>query len=174
MPQDIIDNLYLNAPRPLDAKYSKKNGILYTSFSSTSEANAATIKAYRSLGLTVLINDGGENKEFWYKDGIEDVDLVEKNSSGGSAAIMTIAGNDSFTGDGVTTEYIFSHGESGDRTPKAVILQGTTFPVGFQNIVGTYCITQNYTSSTFTVALSPAVLSAIDGYEVNFCWIAHF
>jgi len=73
--QQTNDNFQLNAPKALDAKYLTISNAPYTDVAA---ANAAIVSAYRSLGLSVLIGDGTNNSEYWYKDGLEDENLVQK------------------------------------------------------------------------------------------------
>ena len=63
----------LTNPKPVDFYYSNDG----TPYTSESEANSAVPSGVRYLGLTVNIN----NQEWWYKDGLTDVDLVVKASS---------------------------------------------------------------------------------------------
>lgn len=79
--QQINDNFQLYAPKSLDNKYTKVIAGNSVPYASTTEANDSIDSAYRSIGLTVLIDVGAENKEYWYKDGIENSDLVVKGTS---------------------------------------------------------------------------------------------
>lgn len=67
----INDAIQNNSPKSLDAKYLF-NGI--TSYSSLSQVNTKILSVYRSIGLTVNIN----NVEYWYASGITDNNLVPK------------------------------------------------------------------------------------------------
>lgn len=53
-------------------------------YSSVAEANANTPMETRYQGRTILILQGGFPVEYWYYDGIADVDLVEKSTNSGS------------------------------------------------------------------------------------------
>ena len=75
----IQDNFNLAAAKGVDNRYGAINGtgqmIPYTS---TAAALSAIPLVYRHLGLTVLVTDGGVNKEYWFKDSTST--LVEKAS----------------------------------------------------------------------------------------------
>jgi hypothetical protein len=73
----LNDNLNINAPKPIDRKYSN-NGIPFTS---VAEANTAIAAGVRSIGLTVNINYA----EYWYKQGTSDSDLVLKFADAGTS-----------------------------------------------------------------------------------------
>jgi hypothetical protein len=68
---ELNDNIKPKAPKILDDRYSM-NGV--TPYVDVAEANATIPLTYRSLGLPVLIG----NVEYWYRDGITDIDLVPK------------------------------------------------------------------------------------------------
>lgn len=70
------DNIQNNSPKSLDNKYLS-NGI--TPWSSTAAAIAGIPIAYRSAGLKILVNVGGENVEFWWRDGTADNQLIPVN-----------------------------------------------------------------------------------------------
>lgn len=72
--------LKLVNPVPVDAYYYSTGGTPYTS---VAQVNAQILGVIRYRGLTVNIN----NVEYWYKDGIADVNLIIK--SGGSAFDIT-------------------------------------------------------------------------------------
>lgn len=67
----LNDNIKINAGKPIDNKYLSP---LNTAYSSISAVNTAIPIGERYLGLTVNIN----NVEYWYKDGVTDINLVEK------------------------------------------------------------------------------------------------
>lgn len=83
MPIIVNDNFRNNSPKSLDNKYLK-NGT--TAYISTAEAVSSIPLAYRHIGLTVLVG----NKEYWWRDGKADNQLIEKyeapaGASGGGA-----------------------------------------------------------------------------------------
>jgi hypothetical protein len=51
----------------------------YGPYNSFAEANAAVIPEVRALGATVGIIDGGTIREYWWKTGVTDLDLVVKS-----------------------------------------------------------------------------------------------
>lgn len=77
---ELNDNIDNKSPKILDKRYSV-DGV--TPYVDVAEANATIPLSYRAKGLTVLIG----NQEYWYKDGIQDVNLVPK---GGSTDFCTI------------------------------------------------------------------------------------
>lgn len=87
----LNDNIKSNSGKPLDAKYAKFQSGITQAYSSISEANAAILQAYRHVGLTVLILESGEHVEYWYKNGVTDLDLVLKKSSFDSFTVNTVA-----------------------------------------------------------------------------------
>lgn len=81
MAQQINDNFEPRTPKPLDRRYSLFSGGLSIPFSSIASANAVNSRFYRYIGMTVLIDSGSGRQEYWYRDGIEDTDLILKSSS---------------------------------------------------------------------------------------------
>jgi len=67
----LNDNIKSDSPKILDDRYSL-NGV--TPYISVAQANATIPLTYRSLGLTVLVG----NVEYWYRNGITDLDLIPK------------------------------------------------------------------------------------------------
>ena len=67
----INDNIFISAGKPIESKYLNINNNKYTSIA---EVNSSIPISLRYIGLTVNIN----NIEYWYKDGLLDVDLIEK------------------------------------------------------------------------------------------------
>ncbi|HLA53967.1 MAG TPA: hypothetical protein VK618_11695, partial [Flavitalea sp.] len=55
-------------------------------FSSAAAANAAIPEDFRFQGLSLLADDGSSVTEYWYRDGIEDEDLVVKSSGEGGSS----------------------------------------------------------------------------------------
>lgn len=82
MPITVNDNFRNNTPKSLDNKFLK-NGL--TPYVSVAEANATIPQAYRSPGLPVFIDDGSGRKEYWYRDGVTDVHLIQKTVDAGGA-----------------------------------------------------------------------------------------
>jgi hypothetical protein len=74
------DAFQIRAPKPIDSRYLKNEIIPWTS---VAEVNAAIVSAYRYPGLTVLIG----TTEFWYLNGIADVNLVPKGQSNNSTTV---------------------------------------------------------------------------------------
>lgn len=76
MPQRIPDNFEVRKPRLLDNKEGP--------WSSVEEATLYITKDIRAQGQVVKILNAGSIEEWWWKDGIEDADLIAKSSGGGS------------------------------------------------------------------------------------------
>lgn len=68
----LNDSIQNNSPKSLDNKYLNLGLSIYPD---TTTVNSVILSAYRSRGLTV--NIGGA--EYWYRDGIADVNLIPKN-----------------------------------------------------------------------------------------------
>lgn len=85
--------------------------------------------ALRVTGLTVGVNVGGSVVEYWFKDGIGDLDLVEKTSgagAGGTNETIQYNNNGELTG---TTKFYLSGGQN-------IILQETYLAAAGNNAVG--------------------------------------
>lgn len=67
----------VNGPFSLLARYLKN---AYEPYANTAEVNALIPVAYRSPGMTALV-EGTPRKEYWYQGGITDGDLVEKQTA---------------------------------------------------------------------------------------------
>ncbi len=71
----LNDNIKVNAGKPVESKYLNSGN---TAYASIAAANAAITVPERHKGLTVLIASGATNIEHWYKNGVADIDLIEK------------------------------------------------------------------------------------------------
>ena len=74
----------VGANRPIDVKFGP--------YASTTLANSEIGETLRYQGLTVGILDAGTIREYWYKDGISDSNLVLKQN-GGSTGGQFISGD---------------------------------------------------------------------------------
>lgn len=72
---NLSDNVKVSAPKPVESKYLNIN----TPYSSISEVNLNIPSGERYSGLTVNIL----GVEYWYKNGVDDNNLVVKLSEGG-------------------------------------------------------------------------------------------
>lgn len=140
----VNDNIQNNSPKSLDAKYTKFVGGLSTPYSSVEEANTIIIPQYRSIGLTVLINIDGVNTEYWYKDGINNIDLVVKDQS------LAIGAENVGTGVGLFKSRV------GDNLQFKTILTS-----------GPLTITEDVNEITFTL---PVATSSTNGYLSSADW----
>ena len=71
----LNDNIKINAGKPSESKYLNSSNIAY---SSTTEATTSIPIAERYFGLTVLVDTGTSNVEYWWREGVTDIDLIEK------------------------------------------------------------------------------------------------
>lgn len=81
MPITINDSLDNSSPKSLDRKYGVFASGTFRSYTNVAEANSSINAAYRSVGLTVLVNVAGINTEYWYQAGTSDGGLVPKGSA---------------------------------------------------------------------------------------------
>lgn len=148
------DNFFSRSPKPLDDKYSKFVAGQAVPYATVAEANSEIPVAYRHVGLTVIIVSGLSVREYWYKDGTSDADLVLKTSPvlldgdygdvivGGGGTVMSIDPQ-AITLDkmqNVTNNVILGRG-SGSGSPQQITLGPTL------NIVGTTFGVVNNTST---------------------------
>ena len=68
----LSDSIRVGQQKPLEDKYFNE----LVPYTSTTQVNTLLQKAVRHIGLTVNIN----GEEYWYKDGIEDGDLIFKSN----------------------------------------------------------------------------------------------
>ena len=104
--QYLRDNIYITAPLPLDGKYMKASLQGATPYTSILDVNNEIPYDYRHIGLTVCIYDIGL-KEYWYKEGTEDNNLVLKLDILGSGAVKNNMYNENPSGilDGINTVF---------------------------------------------------------------------
>ena len=81
----LNDNIKINAGKPVESKYLNLSNIVY---SSIAEVNSSIPISERHVGLTVNIN----YLEYWYKDGVQDSDLVLKTIDSGFTIGSFISG----------------------------------------------------------------------------------
>jgi len=82
---NLNDNIQINSNKALDNKSGIYREGVWTPYLSIQEVIDSIAPAYRHRGLTVQVELGGELRELWFKDGIEDWDLVPKLLSTDSA-----------------------------------------------------------------------------------------
>jgi len=75
---DLNDNVSILAPKPTDTRYGP--------YPNTESALLGIPYIFRYLGLTVGVENFEGVTDFWFKEGIEDEDLVVKTTGGGSFA----------------------------------------------------------------------------------------
>ena len=79
---ELNDNIKVLAPKPIDSRYFKPNNVPWVS---VSEVNLTIPSVERHQGLTVNI----AGVEYWYKNGINNLDLETKNVSSGTVTLVT-------------------------------------------------------------------------------------
>ena len=72
----LNDNLKINVGNPIDSKYLNSGN---TAYISTSAVTTAIAVSQRYSGLTVLIQSGTTNLEYWFQNGVTDNDLIQKS-----------------------------------------------------------------------------------------------
>lgn len=109
----LNDNLAIQAPKPIDAKYGP--------YASVAAANAAIVSTNRYAGLTVGVGTS-TIVEYWYNGGVADGDLVLRDTGGGSGTVTSV---------GLTAPAIFTVGSSPITTSGTLSLtySGTALPV---------------------------------------------
>jgi len=88
----VNDSIQNNSPKPVDNKYGVFASGSFRPYTNVTEANTSIAAAYRSVGLTVLINTGSGNTEYWYQAGIADGNLVPKISTTSVSVPITLTG----------------------------------------------------------------------------------
>jgi len=116
---NLSDNIKVQAPKPADSRYLN----ITVPYSGTTHVNILIPSGERFPGLTVLINGtetGGVSKEYWYKVGVADVDLVLKSLGGtsvltGATNGLTLvkSGTTAILGGILTGSTVFDGGVSG-------------------------------------------------------------
>ena len=71
----LNDNIKINAGKPSESKYLTSGN---TAYASVAAVNLALPIPVRYVGLTVLVVSGGTNIEYWYENGVADVNLIQK------------------------------------------------------------------------------------------------
>ena len=106
------DNLNVAINKPTDSRYGP--------YATTSAAIAAIPGYKRYVGLTVGIITSGIVADFWFRDGVRDIDLIVK-SVGGDGGNIGAAGFDGATGFTGATGYT---GYTGATGPAATVVGG--------------------------------------------------
>lgn len=88
-----LDNL---SPQAVDRSYGRLVLAKTTPYSSVAQANAAVHIAFRHIGKTVLIDTGGGPQEYWWKDGVADINLITKMSPGNGPESIVIESDDTY------------------------------------------------------------------------------
>ena len=121
------ENIRIAAPTPLDKRYysSRKVSGVQVPYSATTEVNSVLTISERFSGLTVNV----AGVEYWYKDGISDVDLVEKKYD------STIPEGDFVTGG---TNLGFFSGKTGIQTLPVTNLIDNSYNGDYRSIYNNY------------------------------------
>jgi len=76
---NLNDNLKINVGNPIDSRYLNTGNTAYVSIDAVTATTLGGIAiSQRYKGLTVLVDSGGTNVEFWFKNGVANSDLEEK------------------------------------------------------------------------------------------------
>ena len=81
MPNRVSDNFEVRKNRLLDNKEGP--------YASIADALSYLTFDIRAQGQVVKILDAGSIVEYWFRDGIEDADLIEKSTGGGAGGDTT-------------------------------------------------------------------------------------
>jgi hypothetical protein len=84
----LSDNLQINFPKPTDARLYNN----LTPYTSSAQVTGSINIDYRFLGLTVLVSSSTEIAEYWWKEGINDNQLILK-TAGTEGTFLTTASN---------------------------------------------------------------------------------
>ena len=158
---NLSDNILAQTTKPADAKYGPFTAASLAT--ATASALALNISTFRYKGLTVGLVDTSNSpayvQEWWFKDGILDVDLVEKTASSTGGAIEILQ-----TGTSVSTAV--SKIDVNSVAGKGLIAKGkplttiTTNPTGITTD-GTYTgLTTTSSGSPTTNAVVSAVVAS--------------
>ena len=93
----LNDSIRVQGGKPVEDK-RLNNGVVYNS---VIQANTLIAKTDRYLTLEVAIKIGGATFIYWYKEGIEDSDLVPKQDGGGGGGISAVYATPPLTGNGL-------------------------------------------------------------------------
>jgi len=77
----LNDNIRINAGKPSESKYLSSTNLPYSGSTLSAALSAVTTAisiSERYLGLTVLVTTGGSNIEYWFKEGVQNANLIEK------------------------------------------------------------------------------------------------
>jgi len=85
----LSDNLQINFPKPTDARLYNN----LTPYTSSAQVTGSIDINYRFLGLTVLVSSSTEIAEYWWKEGINDNQLILK-TTGTEGTFLTTASNE--------------------------------------------------------------------------------
>lgn len=157
MPQRIPDNFEVRKPRLLDNKEGP--------WSSVEEATLYITKDIRAQGQVVKILNAGSIEEWWWKDGIEDIDLIAKVSGGGGGDMLkaTYDIDDDGVVDSAETVKIIVRNSTGSTLTKGqiVYLSGAT---GNRPNAVLADATDEATSSKTIGMVSANIANNADGY----------
>lgn len=157
----LNDNIKINAGKPSEAKYLSTGNTAYVSIS---EVNTQIPIAERHIGLTVLINSGGTNLEYWYKTDVTNTDLVEKKFS-----------SEQLVGDFITgaTNLGYFSGQTGLQTLQ-IVTSNNTFNGNYYSIYNYYYRDSdgiiNLGRPTYNEPFRRAYIATISGLKKSWVW----
>ena len=117
------DSLFFAAPKSGDSRYDNDGA----GYANVSAVNVAIISSYRFIGLTVNV----QGVEYWYRDGILDGDLIEKELGNSLQNISDSSGNNLLVGGNNSGSVTLTGNSSDTNADFIVVPQGTgTFKLG--------------------------------------------
>jgi len=125
---NISDNQYVNAGKPVDAKYLSSLNAPWLSTADVNNSTTGIPLSYRYIGLTVNVM----GLEYWYKNGVTNGDLIEKKYD------SVIPSNDFVTG---ATNLGFFSGKTGVQRLDISALSTLT---NYLDYTGNYYSLYNY------------------------------
>ena len=136
---ELADNIQTGAPKPTDSRYLN-NLVPYTGVTEVNSLITGGVGGIRYTGLTVNIN----NVEYWYKDGIADIDLVEKTSGTGNSVLAWTGSTSNAVGTYMST--------SGICAQPNLTFNGSTLNVTGNVNASTYVCSPIITGSTCIIS----------------------
>lgn len=118
----VNDNFRVNAPKPIDERYLKPN---LQPYQDIDDVNNTLALSRRCIGLTVNI----QGVEYWYRDGITNLDLVEKVGGSSDKPIVVDTYDDLPSADLVPNQFYWVSNSQGSQWLPGN-LGGTYYPKG--------------------------------------------
>jgi len=132
---NINTNFGIAAPNPIDDRYlsTRTSGGMQLPYSGITEVLSLIPESRRYAGLTVLIDTGTTAGEFWFREGVADLDLIPKTID------IDIPQGDFITG---ATNIGYFSGASNIQILE--ISTGIGMGINYADYAGNYCSLYNY------------------------------